>query len=194
MGITSRWVIGFAALVALAACGGSGGSSKSPVSSPGTASTSSTGSTSSTRSSSRASTTGNASACSLVTPSDAASITGESDLTQSAPAGTAVCIYTKPGQPVAAGNGLYVAIYPVPVVSSQTLQSLLRERITGTGDFRSISGVGDSAYEQTSTGGAGLVFAKGRQVVIIGATSGTKTGNDMLSPIESVAKQAAGQL
>lgn len=194
MRIEGRSAAGIAALVTvfgLAACGGSGSASKSSAST-----TSAAGPVASASSSPAASgsASGRTNACSLVTLSDAGTITGDSDLTQSTVAGTGVCIYSKAGQPVAAGDAVYVAVYPVPVVNSQTLQSLLNERVSGAGEFRAVSGVGDSAYERTSTGGVGLVFAKGNRVVVIGAGSHAKSGSDMLASIESVAKHAAGQL
>lgn len=193
MGIPARSVMSIAVLVALAACGGSGGSSKSSASSASTGSSLGAGASSSVPSSGGIP-AGNATACSLVTQSDAASITGDASLTQSTVAGTRVCLYTKPGQPAAAGDSVYVAIYPMPSVNTQTLQSLLNQRISGTGRFQSVSGVGDTAYERTSTNGAGLVFAKGHNVVVIGAGSTTRSGSDMVAAIESVARHAAGQL
>ena len=189
-----RFVMGVASamgLVALAACG----SSSPSATSSGAASSNNT--TPATSSSSQSSAGGGAAltACAAVTQSDAVSITGDQAITQSNSLQGGGCLYTDPGQPLAAGNGVLVYVLPVPAISPQALQAALSQKVNGgANNLQPISGIGDLAYATSNQNGGAVVFAKGSQVVIISGSSKTRSGADILSTVKSVATRDAGQM
>ena len=191
-----RFVMGVASamgLVALAACG----SSSPSATSSGAASSNNTTAATTTSSSSQSSAGGGATltACAAVTQSDAVSITGDQAITQSNSLQGGGCLYTDPGQPLAAGNGVLVYVLPVPAINPQALQAALTQKVNGgANNLQPISGIGDLAYATSNQNGGAVVFAKGSQVVIISGSSKTRSGADILSTVKSVATRDAGQM
>jgi hypothetical protein len=133
-------------------------------------------------------------ACSAVSQPDAVNITGDPGITANTSASSAgQCLYSDPGQPLAAGNGVYVQILHFPNLTPELLQSALAQNPQGA-TARPISGIGDSAFGGSSQTGGIVLFAKGSAMVTITGQSNTRTGTDVLASIESVAMRIAGQL
>ena len=189
-----RLVIGgasLAALISLAACGGT---------STGTSSSSESSSSQSSRS------TGggggaNLAACTAVSQSDAATLTGDPNVQSlsggsAQSAGASTCIYADLGSANGGGNGAVIVVEPVPgAVSAQVLQAALAAQAKGGGgNYQQESGIGDAAYSSTQDHQGDLVFAKGGTLVVIAVTASGKSGTDILSAIKSLASNIVSQL
>ena len=182
-----------AVVVSLAACGG-GTSSSSSSSSGGAGSQSSSSSTG-------AGAGANLVACTALTQSDAATLTGDSGVTNlsagsTQAAGASTCIYADLSNSSGSGNGVVVVVEPVPgAVSAQILQAALAAQAkNGTNNYQQESGIGDAAYSETQAHEGDLVFAKGSTLVVIVVNSSTKSGSDILSAIKSLASNIVAQL
>ena len=140
-------------------------------------------------------------ACTALSQSDAATLTGDSSVASVSSggagiAGAGTCIYADVTSSSGAGNGAVIVVEPVPgVVSAQVLQAALAAQAkNGNSNFQTVSGLGDAAYSETTDHNGSLVFAKGSTLVVISVTSNTKSGTDLLSAIQSIASNIAGQL
>jgi len=182
------------ALVVLAACGGSSSSSGGTSSSGAATTTQSAGGQSSSGAGA------NLQACTAFSQSDASTITGDSGIAAlgtnggTTASGPGTCVYADE-TPSGAGNSAVVVIEPAGQVSAAIIQMALQQQEkNGSGNFQSISGIGDTAYSETDAHGAGIAFAKSNTLVVVAASSSTKSGADVLSALQSVASRIAGQV
>jgi hypothetical protein len=132
-------------------------------------------------------------ACAGLTQADAATITGDPTITRSAntqAAAAGVCIYTDSGQPAIAGGSVTVQSISLPGISSRVVQSELARNSTGA-NLQPVPGIGDFAYAGTSSGGALLAFAKGNRLVTIAVLSNSRSSQDVLASLETVARRMA---
>ena len=80
-------------------------------------------------------------------------------------------------------------------ISGAVLQQALGQAIRqGGGQGSATSGIGDAGYKEVTSGSAGIVFAKGSRLVILGTSSSTRTGAAMDPDVQNFAKQVANQL
>jgi hypothetical protein len=134
--------------------------------------------------------------CSALTQSEAAAITGDANIAQVSGNGGAAsnqCLYLDTSS-TTINSAEITVLQAQPSVSSQVLQQDLSDAAKGSsGTFQPVSGIGDSAFSETGTTEAGLVFARGSTVVAIVASSGRSTA-DMLTSIEQAATALASSL
>ena len=191
----TRFAAAATALAATTSCVGCGGS----TSAAGTPPANGAGS-SATPSAARGSSAANVSACTAVAQPDAAALTGDPDITSisetSGAAGVAsTCIYADPSNPTA-GNGVVVLVESLSgVISAQVLEAALAQQTrNGANAYEPVDGVGDRAYSETDSNQGNLVFSKGSTLVVIAATSLSRTGAELLTAVETLAMRIASQL
>jgi len=133
-------------------------------------------------------------ACSALTQSSAATITGDSTISKVTGSST-FCMYSDVTG--SSGAGAMIDMEANNGISASVLQAALAAEATGgSSQYQPVSGIGDAAWSelQTAGNGAGLVFAKGGTVMIIVAESATMNGSQVLSSIEQVAKTIVGEM
>ena len=185
-----------AATALLAACGSSNTAATAPSASSVPATSSAGGST---PAATGGSTSGSVpKACDLLTQSQAAQLTGDAHVAtitaaDQTNATTSLCSYADNGTG-STGSAASLLVERVPSsVSQQELQAALSQASHNSGQTQPLSGVGDAGYTEASEHNAGLVFAKGTTIVVLGTNSQTRSGADMLNDVKAFAKQIAGQ-
>jgi hypothetical protein len=125
-------------------------------------------------------------------------VTGDAAVAQltTASAGTpntTSCVYI---DKAAGGSSATIIMEAVPGgVSGSVLQAALAQSVrSGNAHASAVSGIGDSAFKEVTADSAGIVFAKGNTLVIIGASSSTRTGATMEPDLEGVARQVASSV
>ena len=195
----TAWPVKSAALVALglagvlAGCGGSSTPAAGGSSAPPATQSSSSGGGSSAPASSQGGAPSNVQACSLMSQSDAATISGDSSVASSTTgvAGANICFYmdlTGSG----AGTSVEAFVEPAPGLSAAIVQAALSQQAKTSGNYQEVSGIGDIAYAQAGDNDAWIAFVKNNTLVVAGASSTTKSGSDLLGNVEQWAKGAVG--
>jgi len=193
----------FLAMLAAAAVGavaGCGSSTSSPSSAPSSSSSSSSSESSApggATSAPAASQSGGGSsvaACTLMSQSDAATITGDSSMTNmssSAGGTTGLCLYAD----VSSGATAVAFTEPAPGVSTAIIEAALAQQAkNGSGNYQTVSGIGQAAYSETDANDAYLAFVQNNTLVVAGASSQSKSGSDLLNAVEQWAKGVVGSV
>ena len=132
-------------------------------------------------------------ACTMVTQSQAATITGDSSIPVLVNTSD-LCDYSQ------SGGGHIVAevlVFEEPAsgdTSLSDIKSAIASHAGSSTSYQPVSGIGSSAYGETDTNGAAIGFVAGNTLVVIGAKASSKSGSSLLSAIEPVASTIAGQL
>ena len=181
------WTVRTLAALAVAAaltvaCGGGSTSNSSTKSSPSPSQT--------------ALITGTIDACTLVNASDASTATGITMASLGAGSGTGVCIYAGQTDSTSASVLVYAQAYPdtttADSVSPDQMAAAFKGQF-GITNAKSVTGIGDKAFEYTSTspGGSGVViFVFKSNVVMFIAVSPTTDS----TKVEALARVAVGNL
>ncbi len=134
-------------------------------------------------------------ACSLVSAADASAAAGATVVNLAAASGTQIpgaCIYGN--QDTQASVFVYAQAYPdlttAQSISPDQMAAVLRGQY-GITDAKSVTGIGDKAFEYTATSGSGIViFVFKANVVMFIAVSPTTDS----TKVEALARMAVGNL
>jgi hypothetical protein len=134
------------------------------------------------------------SACTLMTQSDAASITGMPGVKRLPTSDRIDCGYYEPGINGGAAE-LYIEMPLGPQLS--LVRTSLAGELNGSPNIVAVPGIGDAAYDYFDATTAGLAFEKiGIVVVILSSPPGVhvRSGSAQLPVIQKLATSIAGQL
>lgn len=134
------------------------------------------------------------SSCTLLTLSEAASITGVPGVRRVPTSNRSDCAYYDPAM---TGNvaELYIDMPLGPQLS--LVRTSLAAQVNGTPDVIAVPGIGDAAYDYSDASTAGLAFEKkGIVVVILSNSPGLRprSGSAQLSDIQKLATSIAAQI
>lgn len=188
--------VSIGAIVAMAGCGGSSGTTTPTPTSSGGITIPGIGNIGG------GSTGGNgatAAASTLLTASDVQTISGDPNVAALAGAcsGT-TCIYSDATG--TGGGGGVVLIEAIPGALGQAaLQAAIASALSSSaassgGTSVAVSGLGSGAIKEIDANSATYAFVKDNDLVVVDVSSGTRTGADMDSQVESVAQNIAGSI
>jgi hypothetical protein len=176
----------------MAGCGGSGSPAPTPTGSGGFSLPSIPGIGSGSTGSAPA-------AASLLSAADVQSISGDASVAALAGGCSATtCIYSDTTG--SGGGGGVIFLEPIPGALGQAaLQAGIAAALSGSaassgGTAVAVSGLGSGAIKEIDANSATYAFVKGNYLVVVNVTSGTKSGADMDSQVESVAQNIAGSI
>ena len=138
-------------------------------------------------------------ATTLLTAAEVQSISGDPGVTALAGACTSTtCVYSDTSGTGGGGGVIFVQPFPGALaqgVLQGAIASALSGQSTGNGGAAtSVSGLGSGAIKEIDTNSATYAFVKDNYLVVLNVTSGTKTGADMDSQVQSAAQAVAGAL
>ncbi len=132
-------------------------------------------------------------ACTMVTQSQAATITGDSSIPVLVNTSD-LCDYSQ------SGGGHIVAevlVFEEPASGDTSLSDIelaIASHAGSSTSYQPVSGIGSSAYGETEANSAGLGFVAGNTLVVIAVKASSRSGSSLLSAVEPVASTIAGQL
>jgi hypothetical protein len=186
--------VSIGAIVCMAGCGGSSSPTPTPRStgitipglgSVGTGSTGGNGAT--------------VAAGTLLTASDVQTISGDPAVALLTGEGClTTCIYSDTTG--TGGGGGVIVVEAIPGVLGQAaLQAAIAAALSNSatssgGTAVAVSGLGSGAIKEIDSNSATYAFVKDNDLVVVNVTSGTKTGADMDSQVESIAQNIAGSI
>jgi len=186
--------VSLGAIVGIAGCGGSSsGSSPTP-----TASSSTGGFTLPSIPGLGTGASGHA-ADTLLTASDVQSISGDPAVTAlSGACSASTCIYSDTTGSGGGGGVIFVEAIP-GALGQAALQAAIASALSGQaaasgGTSVAVSGLGSAALKEIDTNSATYAFVKDNYLVVVNVTSGTKSGSDMDSQVQSAAQNIAGSI
>jgi hypothetical protein len=126
-------------------------------------------------------------------------ITGDPDVTAlGASCSNSTCIYSDTTG--SGGGGGVIYIQPIPGALGQAaLQAAIATALSGSaassgGTAVAVSGLGSGAIKEIETNSATYAFVKDNDLVVVSVSSGTKTGAEMDSQLQSVTQSIAGSI
>lgn len=182
-----RYGLALVATISLASCGSCGASNSSSTGS---------GASPSPSPSKSALITGTLDACKLVTATDATAATGITMTSLSAGSATGVCIYSGQTDSTSASVFVYAQAYPdassADSISPDQMAAAFQGQF-GITNAKSVTGIGDKAFEYTSTssGGSGVVIFVFKSNVVMFIVVSPTTDS---TKVEALARIAVGNL
>jgi hypothetical protein len=188
--------VSIGAMVAMAGCGGSSSATTPTPKSSGGISIPGLGSIGSGSTGGNGST---AAASTLLTASDVQTISGDPAVAPLAGAcSSTTCIYSDTTG--TGGGGGVIVVESIPGALGQAaLQAAIASALSSSaassgGSSVAVSGLGSGAIKEIDANSATYAFVKDNDLVVVDVTSGTKTGADMDSQVESIAQNIAGSI
>ena len=182
-----RYSLALVATISLASCGSCGASNSSSTGSSGSPSPSP---------SKAALITGTLDACKLVSATDASTATGITMTSLGAGSATGVCIYSGQTDSTSASVFVYAQAYPdatsADSISPDQMAAAFQGQF-GITNAKSVTGIGDKAFEYTSTspGGSGVVIFVFKANVVMFIVLSPTTDS---TKVEALARIAVGNL
>ena len=133
-------------------------------------------------------------ACGLVPVATASQLVGAPvfQVSTSASAATAFCVYAS----TRSTEGVAVFVQQTPGGDAKkVVQAALTTNAAPSARLSTaVSGIGDAAGTKTDAHDAAVVFAKHNLLVVLTATAAGRSGSDLLSRLEPIAKHVAAKL
>jgi len=135
----------------------------------------------------------------LLRASDVQSISGDPNVSAlSGACSSTTCVYSDTSGMGGGGGVIFVQPFP-GAVAQGVLQTAISAALSGQtsangGTATAVSGLGSGAIKEIEANSATYAFVKDNYLVVLNVTSGTKTGADMDSQVQSAAQTVAGSL